>query len=169
VVLFLGSNIGNFNATESRVFLRSLWSSLNDGDFLLIGFDLKKEIDLLIRAYNDNQGVTADFNLNLLRRINRELGGDFQLEKFEHYSTYDVFSGAMESYLVSRRTQEVFIRALGKSFSFEAWEPIHTEVSHKYLPEGISTLAEETGFEIVDEMSDTRGWFIDALWKVKKE
>lgn len=168
VVLFLGSNIGNFNASEARVFLRSLWSSLNDGDLVLIGFDLKKDIELLMRAYNDPQGVTAQFNLNLLRRINRELGGDFQVESFEHYSTYDVLSGAMESYLVSRARQSVFIESLRMRFAFEAWEPIHTEVSHKYLAGEISSMADETGFEVVDELSDSRGWFLDSLWRVRK-
>ena len=168
VVLFLGSNIGNFNASEARVFLRSLWNSLNHGDLVLIGFDLKKDIDVLARAYNDSQGVTAQFNLNLLRRINGELGGNFRIEGFEHYSAYDFFSGAMESYLVSRTSQRVFIEALRKDFSFEAWEPIHTEVSHKYLPSDISSLAEETGFEVVDEVSDSRNWFVDSLWRVAK-
>jgi len=168
VVLFLGSNIGNFNASEARVFLRSLWSSLNDGDLALVGFDLKKDIEQLMRAYNDPQGVTAQFNLNLLRRINRELGGDFNVGSFEHYSTYDVLSGAMESYLVSRTKQRVFIDALKMRFDFEEWEAIHTEVSHKYLPDEIASMASETGFEIVDEMSDRRGWFVDSLWRVRK-
>jgi uncharacterized SAM-dependent methyltransferase len=121
-----------------------------------------------VRAYNDSQGVTAQFNLNLLRRINGELGGNFRIEDFEHYSAYDFFSGAMESYLVSRTRQRVFIEELRKGFSFEAWEPIHTEVSHKYLPSDISFLAEETGFEIADEVSDSRGWFVDSLWRVAK-
>lgn len=168
VVLFLGSNIGNFNPSESRVFLRSLWSSLNDGDLVLIGFDLKKDIGRMMRAYNDSQGVTAGFNLNLLRRINGELGGDFRVENFEHYSTYDVFSGAMESYLVSRTRQDVFIEALRKRFSFEAWEPIHTEVSHKFLRKDIASLAGETGFDVVDTLEDSQGWFVDSLWMVQK-
>jgi dimethylhistidine N-methyltransferase len=168
VVLFLGSNIGNFSAPEARVFLRSLWNSLNDDDLVLVGFDLKKDIEVLLRAYNDPRGVTADFNLNLLRRINRELGGDFSLDRFEHYSTYDVLSGAMESYLVSRERQRVCIDALKTSFSFQAWEPIHTEVSNKYLPGGISSMAGETGFEVVDEMRDLRRYFADSLWRVRK-
>jgi len=168
VVLFLGSNIGNFSAPEARVFLRSLWNSLNDDDLVLVGFDLKKDIEVLMRAYNDPRGVTADFNLNLLRRINRELGGDFNMDRFEHYSTYDVLSGAMESYLVSRERQSVCIDALKTQFSFQAWEPIHTEVSNKYLPAGISSMAGETGFEVVDEMRDLRSYFADSLWRVRK-
>lgn len=168
VVLFLGSNIGNFNASEARVFLRSLWNSLNHGDLALIGFDLKKDIEQMMRAYNDAEGVTARFNLNLLERINRELGANFRLKAFEHYSTYDVHTGAMESYLVSRERQKVFVGALRKEFSFEAWEPIHTEVSHKYLASDISALADETGFEIIDTMEDSRSYFIDSFWRVVK-
>jgi len=168
VVLFLGSNIGNFSASGARVFLRSLWNSLNHGDLVLIGFDLKKNIEVLMRAYNDPRGVTAEFNLNLLHRINRELGGDFDVNGFEHYSTYDVLSGGMESYLVSRRRQSVYIDTLTKRFSFEAWEPIHTEVSNKYLSGEISSMAEETGFEVVDELSDSRSFFLDSLWRVRK-
>lgn len=168
VVLFLGSNIGNFDASKSRVFLHRLWNALNDGDYLLIGFDLKKDIGLLMRAYNDSQGVTARFNLNLLLRINRELGGQFQVENFEHYATYNTFSGAMESYLMSRRAQSVSVDGLRQSFSFEPWEPIHTEVSRKYLPAEIASLAQGTGFEIVEEMTDSRGYFVDSLWRVRK-
>jgi dimethylhistidine N-methyltransferase len=168
VVLFLGSNIGNFTAPDARVFLRSLWNSLNDGDLALVGFDLKKDIEVMMRAYNDPQGVTAEFNLNLLRRVNRELGGDFRIENFQHYSTYDVLSGAMKSYLISRKRQTVSIDALSMRFSFEAWEPIHTEVSNKYLPKGIASMAEETGFKVVDEIRDRRSYFSDSLWRVHK-
>ncbi len=168
VVLFLGSNIGNFTASESRVFLHSLWNALNDGDFLLIGFDLKKDIGLLVKAYSDSAGVTAEFNLNLLRRINRELGGDFRPDRFAHYASYNFVYGAMESFLVSRRAQTVFIEALRQRFDFEPWEPIHTEVSRKFLASDIAVLAGETGFEVVDEMTDPRGWFVDSLWRVSK-
>jgi len=139
-----------------------------DGDLVLVGFDLKKDIEVMMRAYNDPRGVTADFNLNLLRRINRELGGDFNLDRFQHYSTYDVLSGAMESYLVSRERQSISIDAIQTQFSFQAWEPIHTEVSNKYLPDGISSMAGETGFEVVDEMYDLRRYFADSLWRVRK-
>ena len=168
VVLFLGSNIGNFTASEARVFLHSLWNALNDGDFLLIGFDLKKDIDLLVKAYSDSQGVTAEFNLNLLRRINRELGGDFQPRRFAHYASYNFVAGAMESFLVSRESQTVFIEALRQRFAFDPWEPIHTEVSRKFLRSDVAALAHETGFETVDEMTDPRGWFVDSLWRVRK-
>jgi len=168
VVFFLGSNLGNFSYSESRVFIHSLWNSLNEGDLLFIGFDLKKDIDVMLDAYNDKEGITARFNLNLLTRINRELGGQFDITKFRHFETYDVFSGAMESYLVSLEKQEIFIKELGKCFSFNAWEPIHTEYSYKYLLSDITSLASDTGFEIVKNYFDEKYWFVDSLWKVKK-
>jgi dimethylhistidine N-methyltransferase len=168
LVLFLGSNIGNFHRNETLSFLRTLWNSLNHGDLVLIGFDLKKNIETMTRAYNDGAGITREFNLNLLKRINRELGGNFELDQFEHYSTYDVFSGAMESYLVSLVGQSVYIEAIGQSFCFEAFEPIHTEYSYKYLESDIEQLAQETGFAVALNMYDSRKWFVDAVWRVVK-
>ena len=146
LVLFLGSNLGNFNRINSNVFLHNLWNSLNSGDYVIIGFDLKKKIDIMLKAYNDSKGITSEFNLNLLHRINQELGGNFDLENFRHYASYDVFTGAMESYLVSLRQQTVFIKEIGQTFSFEAWEPIHTEYSYKYLESDVEKLAADTGF-----------------------
>lgn len=168
LVLFMGSSIGNFTHEENCVLLRNLWNCLNHDDVLLIGFDLKKDIDILLRAYNDSQGVTRDFNLNLLQRINRELGGNFDVCKWRHFGTYDVFSGGMESYLVSLEKQSVFIERIGRWFDFEAWEPIHTEYSYKYLVSEIEQLAGETGFEIYEHMFDSRHYFADSLWRVYK-
>ncbi len=169
LVLFLGSNIGNFNKAQARAFLRRLWTALADGDRVLIGFDLKKDIDLLLSAYNDPAGVTAAFNVNLLARINRQLGGDFDVERFRHFATYNVFSGAMESYLVSLAGQQVRIEAIGQTFDFEPWEPIHTEYSYKYLETDVTGLAGATGYEIEARFYDRRRWFVDALWRVQKE
>jgi dimethylhistidine N-methyltransferase len=168
LVLFLGSNIGNFNKVQARVFLRQLWEALNDGDQVLIGFDLKKDIELLLAAYNDRKGVTAAFNKNLLTRVNRELGGDFDLAAYRHFATYDVFSGAMESYIVSLKAQTVTIRDLKSTFTFDEWEPIHTAYSYKYLQSDINELAADTGFEIVEQYYDNKGWFTDSLWQVDK-
>lgn len=168
LVLFLGSNIGNFNALQARAFLRRLWSALHDGDHVLIGFDLKKDIEVLLAAYNDSKGVTAAFNLNLLKRINRELGANFDLASFRHFGTYNVFSGAMESYLVSLEPQIVRVGALERSFAFDAWEPVHTEYSYKYLRSDVEALARDTGFAGVARFEDSRGWFADALWRVVK-
>lgn len=168
LVLFLGSNIGNFNAVQARGFLRRLWSVLREGDFALLGFDLKKDIEVLLGAYNDSEGVTAAFNLNLLQRINRELGANFDLRAFRHYGTYNVFSGAMESYLVSLEPQVVRVDALEHSFAFDAWEPVHTEFSYKYLRSDIESLARDTGYESDASFEDARGYFVDALWRVVK-
>jgi len=169
LVMFLGSNIGNFSKVQARVFLRQLWEALNPGDLVLVGFDLKKDIERLLDAYNDSEGVTAAFNLNLLARINRELGGDFDLSKFRHYATYDVFSGAMESYIVSMERQTVTITDLFSSFEFLPWEPIHTEYSYKYLQSDIDYLADATGFRVVGQFHDSKGWFVDSLWQVDKQ
>jgi dimethylhistidine N-methyltransferase len=167
-VLLLGSSIGNFTHAKARFFLRNLWSVLNPGDRLLLGFDLKKDIELLLDAYNDSRGVTSAFNLNVLTRINRELGGEFDIARFRHFGTYDVFSGAMESYLVSLERQSVFIDAIGRAFSFSPWEPIHTEYSYKYLITDIEKLASETGFTVREHLFDSRRYFVDSIWEVNK-
>lgn len=169
LVMFLGSNIGNFNRIENQGFLRRLWNSLNAGDYLLVGFDLKKNIKTLTRAYSDSGNLTRDFNLNLLRRINRELGGDFDLDKFEHYASYNPILGAMESFLIAREAQHVHIEALQRGFDFEAFEPIHLEYSFKFLPADIDYLAQKTGYEVVENLTDGEGRFVDSLWRVKKE
>lgn len=167
-VIFLGSSIGNFTHAEARIFLRNLWSSLKADDLAMIGFDLKKDIELLLAAYNDSRGVTAEFNLNVLRRINDELGGEFDLKKFRHFGTYDVFSGAMESYLVSLERQTVYVRDIGRTFEFAPWEPIHTEYSYKYLVEDIDRLAGETGFTVEEHLFDSRTFFADSIWRARK-
>ncbi|MDY6933194.1 MAG: L-histidine N(alpha)-methyltransferase [Spirochaetota bacterium] len=168
VVLFLGSNIGNFKPFEARDFLLCLWNALNDGDYVLIGLDLKKEIEMLLGAYNDSQGITAKYNLNILDRINYELDGNFDLDNFEYYCTYDVSCGAIHSFLVSQREQTVSIGALNRMFHFEAWEAIHTESSYKFLEKDFSTLAEETGYEVIGNLYDSRRYFVDSLWQVNK-
>ncbi len=168
LVLFLGSNIGNFDHIHNQSFLRRLWNSLNDGDYLLIGFDMKKDIAELMTAYNDSSNFTRDLNLNLLSRINRELGGNFDLSNFQHYAAYNPVLGAMESYLVALREQWVFIEALQKEFFFAAFEPIHLEYSFKFLPADIDFLCQQTGFTTVENFTDTGGRFIDSLWQVNK-
>jgi dimethylhistidine N-methyltransferase len=168
LVLFLGSNIGNFARPLCLAFLRTLWTTLAHGDSVLIGFDMKKDIDVMLDAYNDKSGATERFNLNLLARINRELDADFDLAHFQHHGTYNVFSGAMESYLVSLARQTVRVGALGKQFAFAPYEPIHVEYSFKYLLDDVHGLAGETGYTVVRDFTDDRGWFVDSLWKVVK-
>ncbi len=168
LVLFLGGNIGNFEPPDHVNFLHNLWNSLNDGDLLLSGFDLKKDADKLINAYNDSAGVTAAFNLNLLTRINNELGGHFDLGAFRFYATWDPLKGAVVSFLISQCEQTVRIDALEKDFSFDAHEAIHTESSYKYLPHLIEDLAAETGFTVEKMLYDQKHWFSDAIWRVVK-
>jgi L-histidine N-alpha-methyltransferase len=168
LVLLLGSNIGNFSYAETLKFLQTLWHLLDDKDLLLIGFDLKKSPDDIIRAYDDSKGVTARFNYNLLHRINQELDADFKIENFRHHATYDPVSGACKSFLLSLKEQAVTINKLNKTFFFEAWEPIHTEYSYKYSLNDIGRLAEETGFSVVRNLTDNEHTFVDSVWKVIK-
>jgi dimethylhistidine N-methyltransferase len=167
-VLFLGSSIGNLDFTAAKAFLRHLWDVLHPNDLVLIGFDLKKDIDILLRAYNDSDGITQKFNLNLLHRINRELGSNFCIDKFTHYGTYNANMGAMESYIISQIDQEVKIHDLNQSFYFHAFEPIHVEYSFKYLLSQVEGLANTTGFSVVDHFLDSQHYFVDSLWQVKK-
>ena len=146
LALFLGSNIGNFDAGEARTFLRALREVLSSGDALLLGADLRKQKEVLEAAYDDALGITAAFNLNLLARINREMDADFDLRAFKHYVRYDEEVGRVEVYIESLRAQEVSIRKLGMTIRFGGGERIHTENSYKYDLEGLSKLAAETGF-----------------------
>jgi dimethylhistidine N-methyltransferase len=167
VILFLGSNIGNFSFEDAVDFIFSLWRALKHDDYVLIGFDLRKDIDLMIEAYNDNEGITSAFNLNVLERINRELGGHFDISKFKHYEPYNVKTGAMESYLISLEDQEVYIEKFDRSFQFEQWEPIFMEHSYKYSVDDIINLAKITGFTVENMFYDEKKFFINSLWSVK--
>ena len=167
VVLFLGSNIGNFSMPQAHQFLSELRGALHTGDLVLIGFDLKKDLDILQRAYFDTQGITSEFNYNLLDRINRELGGNFDRDRFLHYAPYNPAEGCMESWLVSTAAQEVEIRALDRTFAFTPWEGIHVECSYKYDEAEIAGLAAGAGFSIARQFFDRRGWFTDSLWRAE--
>jgi dimethylhistidine N-methyltransferase len=166
VILFLGSNIGNFSPQEAINFLKHLRGSINHGDHILIGFDLKKNTDILLKAYNDDQGVTEAFNTNILARINRELGGDFDFERFRYQTQWDDRNGVIKSYQVSMCDQEVTIKDLNRSFTFEKSEPVHTESSHKFTIDMISAMADETGFRVIEHFFDDRRYFVDSLLKV---
>jgi L-histidine N-alpha-methyltransferase len=163
IVLFMGGNIGNMNIQQATHFCRQLRDHLQPGDLLLIGFDLKKHPRIVLDAYNGRQGITRAFNLNLLRRINHELGGDFDLDQFDHYPVYDPVSGACKSYLISRKAQEVHIG--DKTVSFRENEAIHMEISQKYTLEETELLAMQSGFEPVHTFFDTKKWFADVLWQ----
>ncbi|MFL6216222.1 MAG: L-histidine N(alpha)-methyltransferase [Blastocatellia bacterium] len=159
IALFLGSNIGNFDADESRAFLRAVRGVLDTGDALLLGADLKKEASQLEAAYDDALGVTAAFNLNLLARINRELGGDFDLKQFAHRAVYNEGEGRIEMHLVSRASQRARIRSLALEVGFEAGETIHTENSYKFDLEQLARLATDTGFALRRTWSDEAATF----------
>lgn len=148
LVLWLGSNVGNFERPEAAAFLAELRGGLSRDDRLLLGVDLRKDKGVLERAYDDAAGVTAAFNLNLLERINRELGGDFELDGFRHRARYDECEGRVEMHLESLRDQRVRIAALGLELDFQAGETIHTENSYKYSPGEIDALAAAGGFEV---------------------
>lgn len=167
VLLFLGSNIGNFTEKESVRFLKELKTVMNAGDKLFIGFDLKKDPEVILNAYNDPHGYTASFNLNLLRRINVELGGDFQLLKFQHQEVYDPMTGTAKSYLISKEKQSIHIEELDKTILFDKWEPILMEISQKYDIHMINSLAQQSGFEVVRNFTDERQYFMNSLWKLQ--
>lgn len=169
LALFLGSNIGNFDAGEAREFLHALRRVLRPGDALLLGADLKKERGVLQAAYDDSLGVTAAFNLNLLVRINRELGGDFDLSAFRHFVRYDEEAGRIEIYAKSLRRQVVNIRSLGLEVEFEEGELVHTENSYKYDMEDLARLARETGFTISRTWLDSMQRFSSNLFVASPE
>lgn len=165
VVLFLGSNIGNFSNGAAPAFLKKLSQNLSKGDLFLIGFDLMKDPNVILNAYNDKLGVTKEFNINLLKRINNELGGNFDLEGFEHFPTYDPITGETKSHLISNKEQTVKIAATGDTYRFDAWEAIHTEVSQKYSLKSIHKFAEEAGFKVIEDFTDERNYYVDSLWE----
>jgi len=163
-VLFVGSTIGNFAPAEQQQFLRDLAAPLSPADRLLVGFDLRKEPRRIRAAYDDAAGITAEFNLNLLRRLNAELGADFQLDAWEHYPDYDPSTGAMRSWLVSRRAQTVQVAALGgQAFAFAAWEAVHTENSYKFTLPQIEELAAGAGLQVLAVFQDEAGDFADVV------
>ena len=165
-VLFLGSNIGNFGPAERLDFLRQLAAPLTVADRLLIGFDLQKDPRRIRAAYDDAQGITAAFNLNLLTRLNRELGADFDLAHWQHYTDYNPLNGAVRSYLVSTRTQRVRLAALDETFDFAAWEVIHTENSYKFTLPQVEALAAEAGLRVAAIFTDAASDFADVVLAV---
>ncbi len=165
VILFLGSNMGNFTPERAQSFFSKLQLAMNPGDKLLIGVDLKKDPRTILKAYNDEAGITRSFNLNLLERMNRELGADFNIDNWDHYPTYDPFTGECRSYLMSTVNQDVYIEANDKTYSFKHSEPVHMEISRKYSLEDLEDLAENTGFKVQQHFLDNKEYFVDTLWE----
>ncbi|HLK09196.1 MAG TPA: L-histidine N(alpha)-methyltransferase [Candidatus Angelobacter sp.] len=166
LVLFIGSTIGNFEPDDAMAFLKSVRRSLQPGDALLIGFDLIKDADVLHAAYNDAAGVTAAFNKNMLVRINRELGGSFDLDAFEHVAFWNRRKSRIEMHLESTREQVVWVQDLGRSFHFEQGERIHTENSYKFNTGSMTRLLRRSGFRLEKSWTDAKGWFGEALARV---
>ena len=163
LALFLGSNISNFDRDEALRFLRSMRSVLQKSDALLLGADLKKDPAVLEAAYNDALGVTSAFNLNVLARINRELGGTFDLRAFRHRAFYNDALGRIEIYIESLVKQRVRIEKLDLEVVFETGELIHTENSYKYDMNGIRELAAATGFTLSRTWLDSQERFSSNL------
>lgn len=157
LAFFPGSSIGNFSPPEAVNFMSSLREVLQPGDALLIGVDLKKDKSILNAAYNDARGVTAEFNLNLLRRIKRELGARIDSEAFGHRAVYNEGEGRIEIYVVSRRTQQIYVG--GRRFDIEAGECIHTENSYKYTVEEFQMLARRAGYQPIKVWVDEKPYF----------
>ena len=151
IVLFLGSNIGNFDPPGADAFLRTVRSTLGAGDLLLVGADLVKPEDALLAAYDDPLGVTAAFNLNLLVRINRELGGNFSLDGFAHRAVWNVEASRVEMHLVCTRRQQVRVPAAGLDLAFEEGDAIWTESSYKYRLNDLGRMLERAGFSLVQQ------------------
>lgn len=163
MTLYIGSSIGNFAPDEAAEILRKLGGQLHPGDALLLGTDLVKASALLVAAYDDSKGVTAAFNLNVLRRLNRDLGAGFDLAAFRHEAVWNAAESRMEMHLCSTRAQTVRIPALGLSVAFAAGETIHTENSYKFTPASIANLLQASGFRTVETWTDEQNWFAVTL------
>lgn len=167
VILFLGSNIGNLLHSQAITFLRSIRQRMDNGDLLFVGFDQKKNPQAILDAYNDPSGITAAFNKNVLKRINRELGGNFDTDRFLHWEVYDPETGMARSYLVSRVEQSVYIEALDLEVAFMPWESIHTEISQKYDDRTICWLAKKSGLQVVKQFSEPRNYYKNYIFQIK--
>ncbi len=167
IILFLGSNLGNLLDEEASKFLYELGASMHTGDKILLGLDSIKQKEIVLPAYNDAAGITREFNLNLLDRINRELDGNFNREQFEHLPYYEEKEGIAKSYIESLVEQSVEIKSLNKIFHFEKGEKIHTEISRKYSEEILAKILIPTDFEILQIHTDSKQLFSDYLIEKK--
>ncbi|NEM97808.1 L-histidine N(alpha)-methyltransferase [Pontibacter burrus] len=164
VLLFLGSNIGNFAPDDQVSFLKKVRASMRPKDLLLMGTDLHKDPEIILKAYDDASGVTAAFNLNLLHRMNRELGADIQVGQFRHFALYNPQQGVMQSFLVSQVKQTITLKAASQAFTLQAWEAIHTENSCKFTLEQVQQLGATTGFKVDAVYQDKNNYFADILY-----
>lgn len=165
LLLFLGSNIGNYSEDKAIELLQLFNDNIKVGDKLLIGFDIKKNPIIIHNAYYDPHGITKRFNLNLLLRINRELEADFKIDDFDFYCHYNPLTGDVKSYIVSLKKQQVELRALNTTIYFDYNELIWTELSKKYSLEEIENLAGNTNFKLNTNFLDCKHYFTDSLWE----
>jgi len=163
LVLYIGSSIGNFEPNEARLLLENVREALVPGDALLLGVDMAKDRETLLRAYDDAAGVTAAFNRNILARINRELGADFNPDAFQHRAVWNRYRSRIEMHLGNQLPQTVHIPALDLRPEFEAGETIHTENSYKYVPGQAETMLRSSGFAPEETWTDEKGWFSVCL------
>jgi L-histidine N-alpha-methyltransferase len=163
VILFLGSSIGNMNDEMASKFIYNLGANLQTGDKLLLGVDLIKAQEIVLPAYDDKEGVTAKFNLNLLNRINQELGGNFNLNQFKHQPEYTEKKGVAKSFIISTTNQKVEIEATGNSYTFSEGEKIHTEISRKYNDQLIEKIIANTDFSLQTKILDSKEYFADYI------
>ena len=163
LVVYIGSSIGNFEPHQAAKVLRRVRAGLKTGDSLLLGVDLAKDDSTLLAAYDDEAGVTAAFNRNLLVRLNRELDAEFELEAFAHCAVWNEARSRIEMHLRSRAAQRVEVGALGLTVDFAAGESIHTENSYKYRPGQAEALLADAGFRTEATWTDARGWFAVSL------
>ncbi len=166
VIMMLGSNIGNLLHKDAIIFLKNIAGAMNAEDMLFMGFDQKKNPQTILDAYNDPTGVTEAFNKNLLVRINTELNGNFDIDNFLHWETYDPETGTARSFLVSKIDQKVIIENLNLEVHFEAWETIHTEISQKYDDSVVNWLAQEAGLKVVRTFTDSKKYYKNYIFKV---
>lgn len=163
IVLFLGSTLGNMDDEQANLFMKELSQSLNKNDVLLLGVDLIKDKSIVLPAYNDKEGVTAKFNLNLLRRINEELNANFQLHQFKHHPEYSEKDGKAKSYIVSLKDQRVRIEDLNLTIDFKKNERIFTEISRKYNDVILENILHGTRFSIKSKICDSKNYFADYV------
>lgn len=159
VIMVLGSNIGNLLHPRAIDFLTKLQKTMLPDDLLFMGFDQKKDPKTILDAYNDPAGITEAFNKNILHRINRELGGNFEVDNFNHWETYNPETGTAKSFLVATEPMQVQISAIGLSIDFDRWETIHTEISQKYDDKVVAWLAKEAGLKITQTFADEKAYY----------
>jgi dimethylhistidine N-methyltransferase len=169
LAIYIGSNIGNFSPKEAGTILRNLASQLRVGDALLLGTDMVKDESTLVAAYNDNDGVTEAFNLNILRRLNLELGADFDPASFRHHAFWNRLESRIEMHLESTREQNVWIADAQLQLHFMDGETIHTENSYKFTHEAVRILLENAGFDVEQTWMDNRRWYAVTLARLRDD